>query len=217
MFRGFTISELRLIVALLAMLGGGWVLYHWLAEDPAPETRLYGAAAHHPPGELVLESGGGRGAAEPSRLAEGGRIELNRATAEDLELLPGIGPVRAAAILAHRERTGGFADLEALEEVHGIGPATLERLRPYLEVGHVPEGIRLSPPIATREAFRPVHVNRADAKELQRLPGVGPAISRRILEERRRGGPFRSIEGMQRVSGIGPRFVERNRELIRLD
>ena len=63
-----------------------------------------------------------------------GRIDLNRATAEELEGLPGIGPSRAAAILALRERRGGLARLEELLEVPGIGDKTLERLRPHVRI-----------------------------------------------------------------------------------
>jgi competence protein ComEA len=50
----------------------------------------------------------------------------------DLEGLPGVGPALAGRILAERERIGGFAQVEDLLAVRGIGPATLERLRPLV-------------------------------------------------------------------------------------
>ncbi len=62
------------------------------------------------------------------------KLDLNRATVEQLEALPGIGPARAKAIVRWREEHGRFANLEALSEVRGIGRATLERLRPLLKV-----------------------------------------------------------------------------------
>jgi competence protein ComEA len=62
----------------------------------------------------------------------GGVVNVNTATAEQLELLPGIGPARARAILEARRARGGFKSLEELEEVDGIGPAALERLRPHV-------------------------------------------------------------------------------------
>ncbi len=59
-------------------------------------------------------------------------LPLNRASAADLETLPGIGPARAAAIVADRGRNGRFAAQRQLERVHGIGAATAARLAPAL-------------------------------------------------------------------------------------
>jgi competence protein ComEA len=56
---------------------------------------------------------------------------------------------------------------------------------------------------------RPVDVNRATAEELKLLPRIGPTLAARIVEERERGGPFRSVSDLTRVRGIGPRTVER--------
>ncbi len=57
------------------------------------------------------------------------RLDLNTATLEELEALPGIGPARAAAILRWRQHHGPFRRLDDLLEVPGIGPATVGRLR----------------------------------------------------------------------------------------
>ena len=66
------------------------------------------------------------------RLALGLAIDVNVASSAELESIPGIGPTRAAAIVADRERFGPFADVDALERVNGIGPSTLESIRPYV-------------------------------------------------------------------------------------
>ncbi len=60
------------------------------------------------------------------------RLDLNRASAGELEALPGIGPARARAIVRWREEHGRFRSVEDLLEVSGIGPATLDRLRPLI-------------------------------------------------------------------------------------
>ena len=63
-----------------------------------------------------------------------GPIDVNTATAAQLEELPGIGPSLAAAIIAYRVEHGPFATLDALEQVPGIGPSKLSRLRPHATV-----------------------------------------------------------------------------------
>ena len=63
-----------------------------------------------------------------------GLINLNTATVEQLDALPGVGPVTAAAIIAWRDANGGFAGVDQLGEVDGIGPARLEKLRALVEV-----------------------------------------------------------------------------------
>jgi competence protein ComEA len=59
----------------------------------------------------------------------------------------------------------------------------------------------------------PINVNRATAAELQRLPGVGPTLSGRIIQVRDRQ-PFRSVEELRRVPGIGPKTLEHLRPFV---
>lgn len=74
--------------------------------------------------------------AAPSGTGEvvGGRLNINRASAEELTALPGIGEVKAKAIVSYRERYGSFKRIEDLLQVQGIGSATLERIRPLIAV-----------------------------------------------------------------------------------
>ena len=62
------------------------------------------------------------------------KLDLNTAAAEELEILPGIGPKKAKAIVDYRERNGCFRCLAQLGEVKGIGEKTLERIAPYVLV-----------------------------------------------------------------------------------
>jgi competence protein ComEA len=61
-----------------------------------------------------------------------GVVNLNTASAEQLELLPGVGASRARAILELRQQRGGFKRIEDLLDVKGIGEAGLAKLKPYL-------------------------------------------------------------------------------------
>jgi competence protein ComEA len=66
--------------------------------------------------------------------ASGGPVNVNTATETELEGLPGVGPVLAAAIIAYRTEHGPFPTVDALDDVSGIGPATLDQLRPLVTV-----------------------------------------------------------------------------------
>lgn len=77
---------------------------------------------------------GGNGSAGGGATAHSGPLNLNTATAEQLESLPGVGPATAAAIIDHRQRIGGFASVDGLLAVSGIGPAKLEQIRDSVAV-----------------------------------------------------------------------------------
>jgi competence ComEA-like helix-hairpin-helix protein len=67
--------------------------------------------------------------------SEPDRLDLNHATEKQLEALPGIGPKHARSIMAARNARGGqFKRLEDLLSINGIGPKTIEELRPYVEL-----------------------------------------------------------------------------------
>lgn len=59
-------------------------------------------------------------------------------------------------------------------------------------------------------------LNRAGEQQLQALPRIGPALARRIVDDRDRRGPFEGLEDLQRVRGIGPKTVELLRPLVRV-
>lgn len=88
-----------------------------------------------PPGQAsnqsVPSAGSSTGRAGESPV---GPVNLNTAQESELDALPGVGPAIAGRIVAWREQHGGFTEVEELTEVSGIGPATLERLRPLVTV-----------------------------------------------------------------------------------
>lgn len=74
-----------------------------------------------------------------SALDSPARLNPNTASAKELELLPGIGPKRAAAIVKHREEHGPFRSAQDLAAIKGLSPALAERLAPLLSFGSSPQ------------------------------------------------------------------------------
>jgi competence protein ComEA len=98
---------------------------------PTPLLPVTGPATASPgsAGPLPAASGSSR-ASVPSTQPLGQPIDLNQATLQDLEALPGIGPALAQRMLAGRP----YRSVDDLDRVSGIGPATLEKLKPYVIV-----------------------------------------------------------------------------------
>lgn len=162
----------------------------------------------------------------PAELEGGGavayRVDLNTARRAELMQLPGVGAALAQRVDDYRSLHGGFQAVDDLRNVRGVGPTTLERLRPFVQASKPPSGIIPGTRTRTADAPRapsgkktdglqgPVDVNRASLDELQLLPGIGPKMSQRIVDQREKS-PFKSVEDLRRVSGIGPKILERLR------
>ena len=84
-----------------------------------------------PPSSLSSQPRSGKLSRPPATTV---MLDLNRATEQDLERLPGIGPVLARRIIQYREAQGTFQDIEQLRHVKGIGKKTLERIRVHLTI-----------------------------------------------------------------------------------
>jgi competence protein ComEA len=77
---------------------------------------------------------GGEGQSQGSAPSSSDKINLNSATIEQLDLLPGIGPAIAQRIIDYRQAKGPFAAIEDITNVKGIGPATFEKLKDLITV-----------------------------------------------------------------------------------
>ena len=101
-----------------------------LQGQAAPAASDQGSAV--PPGSGVPSAAiaaGNAGAADSS-----GRLDINRATARELDELPGVGPVLAARILEHRARYGAFREPSDLQAVRGIGPKLFARIEGRIRI-----------------------------------------------------------------------------------
>lgn len=140
-------------------------------------------------------------------LDPGERLNPNRASAEELDRLPGVGPGMADRIVEFRSREGPFRYVDDLAAVQGIGPRLVERIRESVTLG--------DRPAASGSGVR-IDLNRADEDQLSELPGIGPALARRIVEYRDEHGAFKEWGGLEAVSGIGPGLRRRLESAARL-
>lgn len=99
---------------------------------PAGRPATLGSAVHSDTGPANTTPANTAPAA--TSAAPTGPVNLNTATAEQLDALPGVGPVTAAAIVAWRQANGRFGSVDQLADVDGIGPARLEKLRSLVTV-----------------------------------------------------------------------------------
>ena len=104
-----------------------------LATKVTDGDRIY-VLRHGEQPEAGAVAGGASSTATPGSSAPAGPVDLNTATLDQLDTLPGIGPATAQAILTYRTRHGRFRSVTELLEVPGIGPAKLEAVRPLVRV-----------------------------------------------------------------------------------
>jgi competence protein ComEA len=100
------------------------------------ETQLVNLAAPLADGQQIVvpvrqppAARGGGGGTAGEAPSPSGPLHLNTATLEDLDALPGVGPVTAQKILDYRQQHGAFSSVDELDAIPGIGPARLEQLR----------------------------------------------------------------------------------------
>ena len=76
--------------------------------------------------------------------------------------------------------------------------------------------VGMIPPLSAAEKNNPIDLNRATARELIQLPGVGEVIAKRIVDFREEHGPFKRVEDLMKVKGIGEKSLKKIRPYIRI-
>lgn len=170
-------------------------------------------------GEQIHIPRQGEQAIIPIESGAAGLLDLNTATVEQLDELPGIGPSTAQAIVDYRTQHGGFTSVEELDNVSGIGPATLEQIRPLVTVGESQVIAATATPVPIPTATNTpesslININTAPLEALDSLPGIGPSTAQAIIDYRTENGDFTSVDELDNVSGIGPAILENIRDLV---
>ncbi len=122
----FTPQETRALIFLVTALlvGSGVTLYKRMHPGSAPELTVEKR-------QVGLQHEEETSAARAQTVT---RINLNRATCAELEVLPGVGPALSRRIVDYREAKGPFKRIEDIMQVRGIGPQTFEQMKDHLTV-----------------------------------------------------------------------------------
>jgi len=141
----YTRRQLTLLLVVVLVAAAGIGIDRWRRAHAELADRLEALdrapAASAPTGRargVQPDRAGPAGPGTPPPTGGGTPIDLNRATSEELQRLPGIGPGLAARIVDARRRRGSFGSVDELRRVRGIGDTTLARVRPLLAVGAAP-------------------------------------------------------------------------------
>lgn len=96
----------------------------------------------------------------------------------------------------------------------GVGVLLWQRQKAPLVIETSPAPIEAAQWDEALRRARQVDINTAGVAELERLPGVGPSLAQRIVEDRQANGSFESPEALARVKGIGPKTYETLKEYL---
>lgn len=225
--------SLAAALAVLALAGAGWLLAGRVAATGAADPSKAGAegvevggASPSPTAGSGAVSGEAGGDAGETRAGDAPEVLVHVAGSVRE---PGVYrlPAGARAIDAVNA-AGGPTDDAAVDAVNLAAPV-VDGSRLYIpsraEVAeHGPAGFQQAAgfqqenagaaPPGGDAAVRPVDINRAGPSELERLPGIGPVLAQRIVDYRQRHGPFRTVDDLLAVSGIGPKVLERLRPYV---
>lgn len=153
-------------------------------------------------------------------------VNINAASERELITLPEIDRVRAREIISHRP----YRDVNELSKAK-LPDSVVTKIRPLVTTGNEltdkrppavtpAPGARAStpaPPARTKpsevRSDHRVNLNTADAATLEALPGVGPVIAKEIVTAR----PFRNVDDLEKVSGIGPAKFAQLKDLVTVE
>ena len=135
-------------------------------------------------------------------------LDLNKATSDELQELPGVGEVTAKKIIDGRP----YTKVDDLAKA-GVPARVINSIRSHVRVGEGMAAKARSKAGGTAEpkaASGKVNLNSATQAALEELPGIGPAHAKAIIEAR----PFKSVDDLARVKGLGKSRIDALKDLV---
>ena len=209
-----------LLVLALGLLGwNAWIAQPWASRptDLNSDAGAFGRIDLNHADHAQLLQLPGVGEATAARIEEYRQAHNGFQSVEDLRQIRGVGPALV-------ERIRPLVEVKPDAVVQEDGDATLPPAPPTAEPRKdiAPKAPKAAPrlPSAGKKKgdgpAQPLDVNRASADELQQLPGIGPALSARIIQARQQR-PFQSVDDLRHVHGIGPKTLENLRPFVTVD
>jgi len=130
-------------------------------------------------------------------------VEINLASIEDWQNLPGIGAVYAGRIVHYRQASGFFTSKNDLKKVYGIDSALFERINPFLKLDSIVlDSLIQEKNTSTKPLTENVKIdlNHADTTLLKSLPGIGSYFANKIIEYRNHLGGYVKVEQLLEIS-----------------
>lgn len=216
-----TKTEKSILLSLLFFLLAGSILYFYRQQSEQTELQVITPKEPNTEKKSPLDAI----SLEPKR------VELNLASAQDLERIPTIGPALARAIIDYRNQQGAFKKVEEILNVHGFGKGRYKKVWELLYVdgkkgihpSHLfkaktirrkktPEKIIKQPSIAQQEETwegKLIDINKATLNQLMSLPRVGKKLAARIVQHRETYGPFLVKEELFEIEGMSQNLFEK--------
>ena len=123
-------------------------------------------------------------------------IDINTASVEEWQTLPGVGEVLANRIIKFRDRLGGFKDIDQLRKTYGISDSVFLMIAPYLRLQNSRSSEKLD-------------LNKASMHDFKMKLGLSESVARSIIVFRQQYGPFLSVEALKKIVFITDTLYER--------
>lgn len=139
------------------------------------------------------------------RASAAGLVNINTATAAQLDVLPGIGQTKAQAILDYRTLHGLFATPADIQKVKGIGPATYEKLKAQITVGEGASKTNTTQPPLTQPVVQPVSytkVQKIESKPITNTTHDDAVVAPAAAPQLAAAGAAQTLEAPGRVERI---------------
>jgi competence protein ComEA len=231
MFSGLTRQEQRILLILIGVIALGLAIDYY--KTSRRDHALWVEVPLQKPAEASArreQAGEGISSAQPPEVqrqperaqqladtaTQRGKIDINRATAEQLQAISGVNQQAARDIIAFRDKRGGFRSAEELLQLTSVDQAVLTGVLRAVYVSAAAPTSALTPPARppSPATAGQVNINTATLEELKSLDLIGEVLAKRIIDYRTQNGPFRKPEDIMNVRGIGKARWETNKHRI---